>query len=47
LVDEQLSAAQARFAVDLMDEICGVENCVFSPYSVFNVLSMVALGAKG
>eukprot|EP01025_Chloroclados_australasicus_P037091 TRINITY_DN377_c1_g2_i2.p1 TRINITY_DN377_c1_g2~~TRINITY_DN377_c1_g2_i2.p1 ORF type:complete len:486 (+),score=50.24 TRINITY_DN377_c1_g2_i2:201-1460(+) len=42
-----LSTAQARFAVDLMGQICEQQNCVFSPYSIFNLLSMVTMGAKG
>eukprot|EP01024_Parvocaulis_polyphysoides_P046175 TRINITY_DN4335_c1_g1_i2.p1 TRINITY_DN4335_c1_g1~~TRINITY_DN4335_c1_g1_i2.p1 ORF type:complete len:217 (+),score=23.43 TRINITY_DN4335_c1_g1_i2:85-735(+) len=45
--DTELSAAQARFAVDLMGEVCGMENCVFSPYSIFNILAMVAMGSRG
>eukprot|EP01024_Parvocaulis_polyphysoides_P002253 TRINITY_DN10721_c0_g1_i1.p1 TRINITY_DN10721_c0_g1~~TRINITY_DN10721_c0_g1_i1.p1 ORF type:complete len:142 (-),score=9.52 TRINITY_DN10721_c0_g1_i1:7-384(-) len=47
LLDQSVSDAQARFAVDIMGQICGLDNCVFSPYSIFNVLSMVELAAGG
>eukprot|EP01023_Acetabularia_acetabulum_P030988 TRINITY_DN2917_c2_g1_i1.p1 TRINITY_DN2917_c2_g1~~TRINITY_DN2917_c2_g1_i1.p1 ORF type:complete len:410 (-),score=73.28 TRINITY_DN2917_c2_g1_i1:292-1521(-) len=45
--DLGVGVSQAHFAVDLVDQLCGAENCVFSPYSIFNVLAMLAMGAKG
>eukprot|EP01025_Chloroclados_australasicus_P016243 TRINITY_DN1806_c0_g1_i4.p2 TRINITY_DN1806_c0_g1~~TRINITY_DN1806_c0_g1_i4.p2 ORF type:complete len:190 (+),score=27.31 TRINITY_DN1806_c0_g1_i4:223-792(+) len=41
------SIAQASFAVEMMEKLCGMENCVFSPYSIYNILGMVLLAAGG
>eukprot|EP01025_Chloroclados_australasicus_P006093 TRINITY_DN1199_c1_g1_i1.p2 TRINITY_DN1199_c1_g1~~TRINITY_DN1199_c1_g1_i1.p2 ORF type:complete len:411 (+),score=40.28 TRINITY_DN1199_c1_g1_i1:112-1344(+) len=43
----ELSQIQTRFGLKMMETVCSDKNCVFSPYSIYNVLGMVLMAAGG
>eukprot|EP01025_Chloroclados_australasicus_P056008 TRINITY_DN687_c0_g1_i1.p1 TRINITY_DN687_c0_g1~~TRINITY_DN687_c0_g1_i1.p1 ORF type:complete len:412 (+),score=58.16 TRINITY_DN687_c0_g1_i1:115-1350(+) len=47
LDNSSLKLAQSEFSMRLMEAVCGTENCVFSPYSIYNVMGMVLMAAGG